>query len=305
MGPMGRRLDRLFTEVGDLADVSKRVAVNQAEQGRRRWSDFEYVGADGLEPHRSRILASVPLAVARRRADPDVGYWREHWPDLPMILASPSGEPIDAKRESVIEQIQQRGRTRDADPEYEWASIRLALGADRGEDLRQRCWAMQHGVPVLSAEVIERSSTPQQGPCSPMLTVTEAESQAVSLRVQSLAPFLAAALVLGPPSPLIHAQSFTPLELAVLVDPSGNPPWLSAQGRATLAEGFIDSDNRATRTQTPAQVMVAARVLWRSAHTDPAALAYRRHLHETYSPVALMFARMGCEPWPKDANSRH
>ncbi len=59
MGPMGRRLDRLFTEVGDLADVSKRVAVNQAEQGRRRCSDFEYVGADGLTATGWRCLVGT------------------------------------------------------------------------------------------------------------------------------------------------------------------------------------------------------------------------------------------------------
>jgi len=300
-------LDHLSVTINGLRDeVSRREVARVHSMSNRPWAAIEPIGRIHVEGQQRTLMGSLPLAVARRRARPSLNWWEAGMPSLPMLVSLPPGVEGPAEHQDAVAQIQQRWKTSD-DQEYWWATYRMCLGADGGIALRQRCWSSEDGRDVLSAEVVDLSAEPP-GPLTQELEGWNAEDQeAIQAAVNAVAESVFMALALGPPAPAREARrAASALEVAVLMDPEEDPPWLSEHAYEALLADPPWANTSPGRGNLSARKIVATRLLWRSAYTSRAALQCRQQLYDEYSAVSLMLATMGiCEPWPKGDRVRH
>jgi len=223
-----------------------------------------------------------------------------------MLVSLPPGVEGPAEHQDAVAEIQQRWKTSE-DQDYWWACGRMWLGADGGIALRQRCWSREDGRDVLSSEVVEMSAE-RPGPLIQELEGWEAKDQeAIQAAVNAVAESVFMALALGPPAPAREdRRAASTLEVAVLMDPEEDPPWLSKHAYEALLADPPWANTSPGRGNLPARYIVATRLLWRSAYTSGAALHCHQQLYDEYSADSLMLAAMGiCEPWPKGDRLRH
>lgn len=263
----GRRAGRIARDVEELLKVSRGLAMDRIDQGGRRWTDFKYVAADLVEPARVPLMAAVPVCVARRRADPELGYWRNNTLELAMMLAHPPDVPLPTELETAMEQLQTRWRT-EPDPEFrDWAWQRLTLGVDGGEEMRQRTWAVEDGTPVLSDEVVDAATRQDPHLGSDLTVLSPGDARQLEVNLESFDSAVAYLMLLMAPSvAATPASVMTLLEMAVLIDPSPDPPWLSRAGRTALTGDFAGNPILShTMSSHSALYLACAQVHWRCA----------------------------------------
>jgi len=242
---MTRRLDgevsRVVSTCFQAVDASQETTRAAMALGLRRWKDVEHAFGEGIEPLRVARMARLPAAIARRRADPALGYLDEYdLVDVEMLLASPPDDSGDEPRAEAIRQLQTRWATEGETEFTPWAVRRCVFGADDGAAMHERCWTQEDNTWAVSDEVISsaaghpvtRSDQPPLGP---------GDLRRLETSLQSLNPLLGIALLcLASPSPEPPEGPMTFLELALLIDPSDDPPWLSTAGRRALLRGYVD-----------------------------------------------------------------
>jgi len=243
-----RRILRIGDQLDHLVAASRQESLDKIRRGSRRWADIDHALADWMGPWREEAMAALPVCVARRRADPGLSYWHDGAPQIAMMLAHPPGEPLAGELQDAVQQVQTRWRTEPEATYRDWAACRLVFGADGGEELRRCCWTLEDGGWVLSDEVMD-AATGHEHIRSDLMLLSPADAQRLEARMESFNPaVLLFLLSMMSATADLPVTVLTPLELAVLIDPSTDPAWLPRTGWAALRG---ESDEEVTSSPTP------------------------------------------------------
>jgi hypothetical protein len=240
------RLEKLVAMQGSRQERRLALTEQRVMSGTASWADYELAMGTGVPAWRNELMRWLPLALVTSAPEPPALH-----PVMALLVMG--HRDLDPDQRATLDQINTGWQARSDDWEHiTWAICRLALGTDDGKLLRAQWWRRHAGGSVLAEGVLAVS-----------------HSKHLHAHINKLVSYGAlselSATVATPGDPA-HAPPFESLarsgcrllyeaasclELAILLDPEDEPPWLGEPGRRwILGQNRSDSVTRPARTST-------------------------------------------------------
>lgn len=136
-----------------LRVLCERRALARIGTGQGRWRDFEAAAKPHLAASRTNVLGWVPASVVNRAEGPAATL------DAPLLVladlaAHVPGETLSTTCRELAQRCLTGWQSDDVLEAMMWTAIRLLIGPDGGDRLRQACWRRCGTGWILSDEVV-------------------------------------------------------------------------------------------------------------------------------------------------------
>lgn len=152
-----RQVQRLSLEVPAAQEALQMLrehrAVARIRTGQGHWRDFEVAAEPHLAEWRADLLGWVPASVLNRSQGRSA---KMDWPleVLAELAAHVPGETLSTTCRELAQRCLTEWRSDHLPEAMMWTRIRLLIGPDGGDRLRQACWRRSGTGWRLSDEVI-------------------------------------------------------------------------------------------------------------------------------------------------------